>query len=89
MQGGTFTVSNLGMYGITTFTPVLNPPEAAILGIGGMRNTLARGSDNEIKDTLTLDISLTLDHRVIDGAQGALFLESLAQHLEKPATLLL
>lgn len=88
MQGAVFTVSNLGMYGITTFTPVINPPEAAILGVGTIRLTLARNEEGEIIDVSLVDLSITLDHRVIDGAQGALFLQTLAGYLEDPMQIL-
>ncbi len=89
MSGGVFSVSNLGMYGITTFTPVVNPPEAGILGIGTIRKQLARDEvSGEIVDRQLMDLSLTLDHRLIDGAQGALFLTELRELLEAPLKLL-
>jgi pyruvate dehydrogenase E2 component (dihydrolipoamide acetyltransferase) len=88
MSGGVFSVSNLGMYGITTFTPVVNPPEAAILGVGTIRKQLTRDNKGEIVDREIMDLSLTLDHRLIDGAQGALFLQELALLMEAPLKLL-
>ena len=84
MQGAVFSVSNLGMYGITTFTPVVNPPEAAILGVGTVREVLRRGPDGGVEECSRIDLSLTLDHRLIDGAQGALFLRELAELIENP-----
>lgn len=72
--GGTFTVSNLGAFGVDHFTPIINPPQVAILGVGRIR-----------EDRLTL--SLTIDHRVVDGAAGGQYLSSLAAALEDPATL--
>lgn len=84
MQGAVFSVSNLGMYGITTFTPVVNPPEAAILGVGAVREVLRRGPDGGVEECSRIDLSLTLDHRLIDGAQGALFLRELAELIENP-----
>jgi pyruvate dehydrogenase E2 component (dihydrolipoamide acetyltransferase) len=75
--GGTFTVSNLGAFGVDHFTPIVNPPQVAILGVGRIRNG----------ERLTL--SLTIDHRAVDGAQGGHFLSALATALEKPATLTL
>lgn len=84
MQGAVFSVSNLGMYGITTFTPVVNPPEAAILGVGTVREVLRRGADGGVEECSRIDLSLTLDHRLIDGAQGALFLRELAELIENP-----
>jgi len=88
MQGATFTVSNLGMYGITHFTPVINPPEAAILGIGRITPTLTKAADGTIYESKRLALSVTLDHRIIDGAQGALFLQKLTQIIEKPLAML-
>lgn len=81
LQGGTFTVSNLGAFGITTFTPVINAPQVAILGVG---TTVLRpvrvGEAVEYHDMMQL--SLTLDHRVVDGAPGARFLQTLTALLE-------
>ncbi len=88
MQGGTFSVSNLGMYGITTFTPMINPPEAAILGVGTIREELERRDDGEIAMRSVMDFSLTIDHRLIDGAQGAIFLQRFVTLVEVPATIL-
>jgi pyruvate dehydrogenase E2 component (dihydrolipoamide acetyltransferase) len=88
MQGGTFTVTNLGMYGITTFTPIINPPEAAILGVGGIRQEVQLSADGAVVARQRLDLSLTTDHRVIDGAQGALFLQALTALLETPTRML-
>ena len=81
LQGGTFTVSNLGTFGVTTFTPVINAPQVAILGVG---TTLLRpvrvGGVIEYREMIQL--SLTLDHRVVDGAPGARFLQTLRAILE-------
>ena len=88
MQGATFTVSNLGMYGVTHFTPVINPPEAAILGIGRITPTLTKDANGNIYESKRLALSITLDHRIIDGAQGALFLQKLTQIIEKPLAML-
>lgn len=88
MQGGTFTVTNLGMFEIDAFTPILNPPEAAILGVGRLRRTpVAAGDRVEIRPTMVL--SLTFDHRVVDGAPAARFLQRLKHILEHPYLLLL
>ena len=84
LEGGTFTVTNLGMYGITTFTPIINPPQAAILGVGSIEEQLVRNEDGSIGERKTLGLSLTIDHRVIDGAQGAEFLATLRSLLEHP-----
>jgi len=81
---GTFTVTNLGMFGIDAFTPIVNLPQAAILGVGRIvREPVVRGEQIVPGDTLTL--SLTLDHRVLDGAEGARFLADLTTGLENPA----
>lgn len=83
LSGSTFTITNLGMYGIDSFTPILNPPEVAILGVGRIHEQLTRrGHDLLWRQMMTL--SLTIDHRVIDGAPGARFLQSLREVLETP-----
>ena len=81
MVGGTFTVSNLGAFGVTTFTPVINPPQVGILGVGRTLLHPVRTADGvEHRDFMQL--SLTLDHRVVDGAPGARFLQTLTAILE-------
>lgn len=86
-NGGTFTVTSLGGQGIDSFTPILNPPESAILGIGRSREVPVRfGSGFAWRQEMTL--SLTIDHRVIDGYPGALFLEDVVRRLERPRELL-
>lgn len=81
LKGSTFTVSNLGAYGIESFTPILNSPEVGILGIGSIEPRLVRKNDSvEIINTVSL--SLTVDHQVIDGAEGAKFLRQLSQNLQ-------
>ncbi len=88
MQGGTFTVTNLGMYDVDAFTPVLNPPEAGILGVGRLhRRPAAVGDRVEIRSGMVL--SLTFDHRVVDGAPAAQFLQRTKFILEHPYLLLL
>jgi pyruvate dehydrogenase E2 component (dihydrolipoamide acetyltransferase) len=79
--GGTFTVSNLGMYGITSFTPLINPPEGAILGVSAARTEVYLDG-GQPKERRLMTLSLSVDHRVIDGAQGALFLQKLVALLE-------
>lgn len=87
MQGGTFTVSNLGMYEIDAFTPIINTPEAAILGVGRMvqKPVVVRG---EIVVRWMMYLSLTFDHRLVDGAPAAEFLRRVKRLLENPYTLL-
>ena len=83
MQGGTFTVTNLGAIGGSGFTPIINSPEVAILGIA-RANHQAVFSDGEFKPRLMLPLALSFDHRVIDGADAARFLRWVAEALEEP-----
>ncbi|MBY0599504.1 dihydrolipoamide acetyltransferase family protein [Bacillus bingmayongensis] len=88
MQGTTFTISNLGAYGIEYFTPVLNTPETGILGVGAIEHVpVYRGE--ELQKGSILPLSLTFDHRVLDGAPAAAFLRTIKQYLEEPVTILL
>ena len=84
VTGSTFTISNLGMYGVDAFTPIINPPEVAILGVGRITEKPAvyRGQV-AVRSLMTL--SLTFDHRVVDGAPAAAFLQTLAGMLAQPA----
>jgi pyruvate dehydrogenase E2 component (dihydrolipoamide acetyltransferase) len=85
--GSTFTISNLGMYGVSFFTPIMNYPENAILGVGQLaQKPVAIGGQISIRSMMPL--SLSFDHRVIDGAPAALFLGKLKELLENPALLL-
>ncbi|TFD07139.1 dihydrolipoamide acetyltransferase family protein, partial [Cryobacterium sp. TMT1-66-1] len=88
MSGGTFTISNLGMFGIDSFTAVLNPPEAGILAIGAASDVPAV-RDGVLVSVPTVKITLTVDHRVLDGAVAAAFLRDLTQLLEKPLRIVL
>ncbi len=84
--GGSFTISNLGMFGVRDFIAVINPPQAAILAVGGIQEKpVIRGG--EIAVGKTLAVTLAADHRVIDGADAAKFLATLQQFLENPALL--
>jgi pyruvate dehydrogenase E2 component (dihydrolipoamide acetyltransferase) len=84
MEDGTFTISNLGMFGIEQFVAVINPPQAAILAVGATVDTpVARNGAVEIRPMLTM--TLTVDHRAVDGAQGADFLRTVKQFVEEPA----
>jgi pyruvate dehydrogenase E2 component (dihydrolipoamide acetyltransferase) len=84
LEGGTFTISNLGMYGIEQFVAVLNPPQAAILAVGSTVDTpVARDGAVVVRPMLTM--TLTVDHRAVDGAAGADFLRTLKQFVEEPA----
>ena len=84
LEDGTFTISNLGMYGIEQFVAVLNPPQAAILAVGSTVETpVVRAGEVVVRPLLTL--TLTCDHRAIDGADGAEFLRTVKELLEEPA----
>ncbi|EJR90027.1 MULTISPECIES: dihydrolipoamide acetyltransferase family protein [Bacillus cereus group] len=88
MHGTTFTISNLGSFGIEYFTPVLNTPETGILGIGAIEHVpVYKGK--KLKKGSMLPLSLTFDHRVLDGAPAAAFLRTIKHYLEEPITILL
>ncbi len=84
LEGGTFTISNLGMYGIEQFVAVLNPPQVAILAVGSIEDR-ARAVDGELLVTPTMTMTLTCDHRAIDGSEGAEFLRDVKALVETPA----
>ena len=88
VNGGTFTVTSLGMYGVDTFTPILNAPQTGILGIGRIYDGV-RWVEERATRTQCLRLSLTWDHRVIDGAPAAEFLRDVKSHLESPYRLIL
>jgi pyruvate dehydrogenase E2 component (dihydrolipoamide acetyltransferase) len=80
LQGGTFTISNLGMHGVEQFTPILNPPQCSTLGVGTITpEPVCEGED--IIAGLLLHLSLTFDHRIVDGAPAARFLEDICQRI--------
>jgi len=86
-KGGTFTVSNLGMYGIEGFTAIINPPEAAILAVGAVKRVpvvIEEGGAEKIEIRSLMKITLSVDHRLIDGAMAANFLKQLKYYLEFP-----
>src|SRR5690606_28185861 len=85
--GGTFSISNLGMFGISDFTAVINPPEAAILAVGAVEDQVV-AVDGEVSIRPRMKVTLSCDHRVIDGATGAQFLQTLRQNLEDPMMML-
>ena len=87
LTGGTFTITNLGAYGIDAFTPVINPPEAAVLGVGRIQSKpVVEGDEIVIRQMLTL--SLVFDHRLMDGAPAARFLERVTDLIREPEELL-
>jgi pyruvate dehydrogenase E2 component (dihydrolipoyllysine-residue acetyltransferase) len=87
LHGGTFTVSNLGMYGVRRFTAVINPPQAAILAVGEVARRPAVDSAGTIVARHEMDVTLSCDHRVVYGAEAAKFLQTLKNLLERPVAL--
>ncbi len=87
LSGGTFTISNLGVYGIDAFTPIINLPECAILGVGRIRQ-MAAVVEGQIAVRHRLWLSLTFDHRLVDGAPAARFLQRICQLVEQPYLML-
>ena len=85
-QGGTFTVSNLGPLGVDSFDPIINPPEIAILGVNRIREEVVPDGDGGVAVEKRLNLDLSFDHRVVDGADAARFLRTLAGNLEEAET---
>ncbi|MBQ2889184.1 MAG: 2-oxo acid dehydrogenase subunit E2 [Clostridia bacterium] len=88
LSGGTFTVSNLGNMGVESFTPVINPPQTGILGVCGTIERVKKGKDGEIKIYPAMGLSLTYDHRAVDGTPAARFQKELGYNLENFTMLL-
>ena len=87
-QGGTFSVSNLGMFGIKSFASIVNQPHGAIMSVGaGEERVVVKNGEMKIATVMT--VTLTCDHRVVDGAVGAEFLAAFKQFIEEPAAMLL
>jgi pyruvate dehydrogenase E2 component (dihydrolipoamide acetyltransferase) len=89
LQGGVFTISNLGGFGIEAFTPIINFPETAILGLGAIRREPVVLDDGSLASREQLTLSLTFDHRVVDGGPAARFMQTLRQGIEHPVPWLL
>lgn len=87
-QGGTFTISNLGMYGVSSFTAIINPPQSCILAVGGTEKKLVPEGDGVIGEIDQMTVTLSCDHRVVDGATGARWLQHLKRYLENPTEML-
>jgi pyruvate dehydrogenase E2 component (dihydrolipoamide acetyltransferase) len=88
MQGGTFTITNLGALGVETFTPIINPPECAVLGLGRIaREPVLVGDQVVARERMRL--SLTFDHRIVDGAPAARFLQTVVRLVENPGPALI
>ncbi len=88
MQGGTFSITNIGVIGGEEFTPIINPPQVAILGIGKIAET-AEVVDGHVQPRWTVKLSLSYDHRVVDGATAARFMNNVKENLEDPGELLM
>ena len=89
MQGGSMTISNVGVMGGTGFTPIVNPPEVAILGVARSSVEPIYNSDGQLEPRTMMPLSLSYDHRLIDGADGARFLRWVCEALQNPFVVLL
>ena len=90
-QGGTFTISNMGMFGVNNFTAIINPPQACILAIGGAKKKLVP-DDNDpkgFKAATTMEVTLSSDHRSVDGALAATWVNAFQKYIQHPAKLML
>ncbi|RNA07234.1 dihydrolipoyllysine-residue acetyltransferase component of pyruvate dehydrogenase mitochondrial [Brachionus plicatilis] len=88
-MGGTFTISNLGMFGIKSFSAVINPPQSCILAVGGADRRIVPDDKNGHRVATFMSVTLSADHRVVDGAVGAKWLEHFKKYMENPASMLL
>jgi pyruvate dehydrogenase E2 component (dihydrolipoamide acetyltransferase) len=77
----TFTITNLGMFGVTRFTPLVNPPQGAIMGVGGPRTTVRTDAEGRLVAGRVIELTVTADHRILDGAEVARFLQTLGASL--------
>jgi pyruvate dehydrogenase E2 component (dihydrolipoamide acetyltransferase) len=89
VRGGTFTISNLGPFGVEQFNAIINPPEAAILAVGATQNQPVAGEDGQVVVRPLMNMTLSADHRVVDGAVAAHFIADLKAALEAPVLLLM
>ncbi|MEY4791718.1 MAG: hypothetical protein RIT34_525 [Bacteroidota bacterium] len=87
-EGNTFTISNLGMFGIESFTAIVNPPDSCILAIGGIKEVPVVKNGQVVPGSV-MKVTLSCDHRVVDGASGASFLQTFKTYMEQPAAMLL
>lgn len=87
-EGNTFTISNLGMFGIESFTAIINPPDSCILAVGGIKQVPVVKKGQVVPGNV-MKVTLSCDHRVVDGASGSAFLQTFKSYLENPVTLLL
>jgi pyruvate dehydrogenase E2 component (dihydrolipoamide acetyltransferase) len=88
MSGGTFTITNIGVFGVDAGTPIINPGESGILSVGAIEKRPWVGDDDEIVARWVTTLALSFDHRVVDGEQGSRFLADVAAILRDPATAL-
>ena len=88
-QGGTFTISNLGMFGISHFTAIINPPQACILAVGGTEVKVLPGEHGGVRKAQVMNVTLSCDHRVVDGATGAQWLQAFKALMEQPNRMML
>lgn len=88
LTGGTFTVSNLGMFGVRNFDAVINPPQGAILAVGNIRREAVEGAPGSVEFRSIMSVTLSCDHRAIDGSVGATLLAALRKYVEQPYSLL-
>jgi pyruvate dehydrogenase E2 component (dihydrolipoamide acetyltransferase) len=88
MEGSTFTISNLGMFGVDEFTAIINPPGACILAVSGIQQVPVVKNGAVVPGNV-MKLTLTCDHRVVDGATGAAFLQTLKALLEEPVRILI
>lgn len=82
--GGSFTISNLGMYGIDKFFAIINPPQAAIMAVGSAHDEVVLGKGGALGTTSTMTVTLSADHRVYDGNTASAFLDAFRKHIEAP-----
>jgi pyruvate dehydrogenase E2 component (dihydrolipoamide acetyltransferase) len=85
--GGTFTISNLGMFGITSFASIINPPHSAILSVGAAKRAVVVIESGEMRTATVMNVTMTCDHRVVDGVSGAKWLNALRAIVEQPKQL--
>jgi pyruvate dehydrogenase E2 component (dihydrolipoamide acetyltransferase) len=86
-EGNTFTISNLGMFGIDEFTAIINPPDACIMAVGGIKQVPVVKNGAVVPGNV-MKVTLSCDHRVVDGASGAAFLQQVKQYLEHPVMMI-
>jgi len=88
-QGGSFTISNMGMYGVKHFTAIINPPQSCILAVGATEKRVVPGEEGDVRTASIMAVTLSSDHRTVDGAIAAQFLKAFKGYLENPLKMLL